>query len=105
MKILFTILMFVFPFLAFGQAIVGNVINTDREPLKNATVTALDRKIGTITDNKGDFQINLPGDSEKLIISATGYETQTVTAKAGKRIQVILIRRVNTLDEVQVIAY
>ena len=92
-------------FLWIGMAlaqtkITGTVISQDtQEPAIGATVKVLGTSQGVAADIDGKFTLNIkPG--TKLIISYTGYQTETVSARDGMQVQ--LKPDDNQLEEVVV---
>ena len=66
----------------------GNVINAQGNPVVGASVTAKEGAgtSGTMTDNKGDFSLNVPKGTKSLIISFIGLKTLEVTVKPNLKI-------------------
>ena len=56
------------------------------EPLIGAAVIVKGTNIGTLTDTNGMFSLTYHREKATLVISYTGYETRTLTARAGKEI-------------------
>lgn len=57
----------------------GKVIDADsKQPMSGTSVFCQNTTIGSITNNEGGFAIRLPKGGYDLIISYTGYETQSV---------------------------
>lgn len=56
--------------------LVGDVYDSSSKPLHYANVSVVDFAIGTTTDKKGHFEINVPASVEiKIEISYLSYET------------------------------
>lgn len=68
-------------FAAFSQnyySISGKIIDQDTKlPLQGASVFAENTTIGTATDNDGVFNLKLPNGGYSLVITFTGYQTET----------------------------
>ena len=75
--------------------------------LKGASVASKKTHKGTSTDEQGNFTLTGIPDTDTLTVSFIGYETQQVTVKQAVNglLFVMLKVSVNTLDELQVIAY
>ncbi len=57
----------------------GKVVDADgKQPMSGTSVFCQNTTIGTITNSEGGFAIRLPKGGYDLIISYTGYETQSV---------------------------
>ncbi len=59
---------------------------------------------GTITNNEGQFSINVPS-TGTLVISYVGYKTQEVPVNGKNYLRIVLEENLQTLDEVVVIGY
>jgi TonB-dependent starch-binding outer membrane protein SusC len=105
MKIIYTALLILFPFSGFCQMIHGKIVNTNNEPLNSISVKVSGTTIGTETDNNGDFNLQIATLPIKLVITGTGYVPQTYLVSNYNVFKLTLVRKVNDLDEVQVIAY
>lgn len=71
--------------------------NRQRTPLVRATVSWLDSKIGTFTNDKGEFKIEFPTNKTKLVISYIGYLRDTVSIeKSQKNIEIDLLPELRT---------
>lgn len=72
------------------RTIRGVVQSADQEPLIGANVVVKGTTVGTTTDLDGAFSLELPGTSNVLVVSYTGYETQEVTITASNQYTVVL---------------
>src|SRR5438067_167251 len=79
--------------------VMGQVIDASGSPIPSATVAVKNSTTSLATDAKGNFSLALSPDAS-IIISATGYKTQTVRAKTDLKIK--LEEDVAKLDEVVV---
>jgi TonB-linked SusC/RagA family outer membrane protein len=83
----------------------GRVTNQQGELLIGASVQVKNGHNGTLTNDKGLFELKgIPVDAT-LAISYAGYREKEVTIEEGRMISVQLIASNDKLDEVQVIAY
>ncbi|MGN6619308.1 MAG: TonB-dependent receptor domain-containing protein, partial [Ilyomonas sp.] len=86
-----------------NNIIKGVVLEEDSKgsfkPLQGASVVWLDTNAGTITDENGVFHINDNG--ERLIISYTGFKSDTISVIPSHEIKIILGSN-NQLNEVKV---
>ncbi len=83
----------------------GIVLDTDGNPIIGANVKVKGSNNGTITDVDGRFTINDISSDAVLVISYIGYETQNISVKGKRTIEVILKEDSEVLDEVVVMAY
>lgn len=75
--------------------------NTDGEPLISANIHWLNSSVGTVTDENGQFEIAKSSNSNQLVISYTGYQSDTVNVDNNEPITIRLKSAV-TLDEIKV---
>jgi len=89
----------------FSQyTVTGKVIDsTSKEPLRGASVFAQNTTLGTVTNAQGDFSLTLKSGGYDLIISYSGYQTQTkrIAGDEGK-LEIQLARDEKALMEVVV---
>jgi hypothetical protein len=95
----------VFSFLSsFAQSVLtGQVVDAESKlPLEGASVFAQNTTKGTITNNEGRFQVQLGKGGYELIISFTGYISQTrnVDATEDKVVNIELKKADNSMSEV-----
>ncbi len=75
---------------AFGQArdayfVSGMVRDSiSGEPLPYASVTLLDKSGGTLTDDRGLFELTVPRTARRLQVACLGYEKKTVDLRYGQ---------------------
>jgi hypothetical protein len=63
-----------------GQ-VFGYDDNHKSTPLKNARIVAMPSNTGTLTSNKGEFNLNIASSDINLIVSYAGYTTDTIIIK------------------------
>ncbi|WP_202703267.1 SusC/RagA family TonB-linked outer membrane protein [Flavobacterium sp. UGB4466] len=63
---------------AAGPIIKGTVTDVSGSPLPGATVLAKGTKIAVLTDFDGKFSIEMPTNSDRLVISYVGMETKEI---------------------------
>ena len=82
--------------------ISGKITDAEGTPVQSATVSVRQSNIATTTGTDGKFQLSIPSNAA-VIISATGYKTQTITAADVQNdLQIKLQVDVARLDEVVV---
>lgn len=101
-KLLVVFMILTVPFISIAQQVKGKVINAAQEPLQGASVIWQSNKRGTVTNEAGEFKINL---SKKppytLLISFAGYKTDSVQVTDTSFIYVSLTEK-STLNSVTV---
>ena len=84
----------------------GVVVDEKNVPMPGVTVRVEGTKVGTATDNKGEFKLRLPGKGGVLIFTFIGFKEKKVAYKAGApRMVVVLEEDVESIDEVVVVGY
>ena len=61
-----------------AATITGRVVDSDNNPIPNVTLTASQEGLGTIADQDGRFEINLPDNVEWITFSAIGYQPRQI---------------------------
>lgn len=86
--------------------ISGQVIGQDDGmPIAGATIYAKgNKKAATITDEKGQFKLNIPENETHLIVSYMGYGTLEYALNGTKDLVISLKPAENVLDQVLVTA-
>lgn len=85
--------------------IKGRIVDSKGEAIPNATVSVKGSVKNTITNANGEFTLSDVEENAVLIISHVQYELESVVLKGNKSITIALQIKVNSLDEMQVIAY
>ena len=67
-----------------GYTISGKIIDdATKQPLQGASVFAENTTIGTATNDQGFFSLRLPGGGYSIVVTFTGYQTETKRVTAG----------------------
>ncbi|MBS1610280.1 MAG: TonB-dependent receptor [Bacteroidetes bacterium] len=91
-----------------AQAIVisGKVTNNNGDPLSGVSVYVKgNSSIGTVTDNNGNYRLEVPNNATTLIFSFIGTETQEIAIAGQTEINVSLKSIVQQQEEVVVVGY
>ena len=113
MKLILFLLFIFFSLATFSQVthynITGKVIDKNSKlPLPGASVFAQNTTFGVATDANGDFKLKLPNGGYEVVITFTGYETESIrisTANAGDNNLLIEVRpKERSMEEVSVVA-
>ncbi|WP_091092380.1 SusC/RagA family TonB-linked outer membrane protein [Flavobacterium gillisiae] len=89
----------------FAQKIIkGKVVDENGGPLPGAIVMAKGTKVAVLTDFDGNFAIDMPANSTKLVISFTGMESKEVTI-GNAPLTIVLKQLGQKLDEIVVVGY
>lgn len=87
---------------AQGQALTGQVLDTNGRPVVGATVVEKGTNNGTATGNDGRFSLQARTASPRLQVSSIGFATQEVEATGGA-LSVRLAEATTSLGAVQVV--
>ncbi len=85
-----------------AQFIVSGTVldSATREPLSPASVFCQNTTLGTGTNKLGEFTLNLKSGGYDLIISYTGYRTQTVRVSDNNKLEILLVKEEKSMMEV-----
>ncbi|GAA4148435.1 TonB-dependent receptor [Sphingobacterium kyonggiense] len=70
--------------IAWAQTTLRGKVTDGTSPIPGATVLIQGTTVGTSTDVNGDFSINAPANSGKLIVKIMGYHTAEIAFTSGK---------------------
>ena len=87
------------------RKITGVVTDENGEPIAGAVVRIPGSKIGSTTDENGQYTLVVPEDTPKLIFFFVGMENQEVQLKNKSRVNVMMRSKNSTLDDVVVTGY
>lgn len=74
------------------------------QPVPGVSVQVKGSRVGTSTDAKGEFTLDIP-DNATLVLSSVGYDNIEIEVKGRKEINVALQPSVSGLNEVVVVGY
>ena len=90
--------------MAQNNTIIGNVTSVAGEVIPGVSIQIKGTNFGTVTDAKGFYKISVNGEKTVLVISSTGFASQTIIVGNRSTINVVLEEDTKTLDEVIVTA-
>lgn len=108
-------LFFLFPLLFIGYfspaqthyIVTGRVLDKNtKAPLVSASVFAQHTTIGVATDAEGNFRLSVPNGGYDLVVTFTGYETESVrisNASAGENLFIEIQPKEKSMEEVSVV--
>jgi len=76
-----------------GYSISGKVIDAEtKQPLQGASVFAENTTLGTASNERGYFNLSLPGGGYSIVVTFTGYQTEVkrVTAADGGNNEIVI---------------
>jgi len=97
------------PLLSFSQNTKGIVLSANNQPLEDVNIFAVTSKIGTVTNKKGEFSLNIKSkvkNNEVLEISHMGYTTIRISISylAKQNFKVYLQENTENLSPVVVMS-
>ncbi len=109
MRVLITISLGVCLFTSsiFAQRIITGTVMLDGEgeAIGANVVVEGNQTIGTTTEFDGTFSLDVPADAKALVISYTGFDTQTVSIEKTDNITVTLLMEAEIIEEAVVIGH
>lgn len=84
---------------------IKGAVSDKNGPLPGVTVRIKGTTTGTITDENGHFNIEVPDATAVLVFSFVGYKTQEVLTDGKQNIDIILVEDIQNLEEVVVVGY
>ncbi len=87
-----------------ADKVSGKILNRQGKPVAGVSVTVKGTSIGTTTDNKGEFTIQIET-GQTLVFSSIGFENQEISYDGQTLIEVNLEEASTTLNEVVTIGY
>jgi outer membrane receptor for ferrienterochelin and colicins len=102
------IVLWVFAATCFSQTVItGKVMEISAEskqgPLPGANVYWEGTQLGVITNEKGEFSIEMPDSLHVLVASFMGYESQTIHIRNGERYLTFKLKAGKQLDDAEVV--
>lgn len=94
-----------FTLLAQNRTITGRVIDSNDQPVANASVVVKGTSIGAVTTEEGRYMISVPATANTLVITSTGMAPAEVAIGSRSEINVSMVTVSSNLDEVVVVAY
>lgn len=88
-----------------GRVITGTVLDVQKLPLADATVTVLQSTLSTKTDKDGKFSLSLPAGRQVLVITYVGKAKQQITVNNETSVTITMAEAVSEMDNVVVIGY
>lgn len=98
----FSILFLCLSFIGRSQFTVTGLVldSSSREPLVSASVFCQNTTSGSYTNKQGEFSLALKSGGYDLIISYTGYQTQTIRVNEANKLEVLMIKEDKSMSEV-----
>ncbi len=92
--------------IAQQRTISGTVTNAGSgEPLPGANIVVQGTTVGTSTDMKGNFELNIPSEADSLVVSYLGYRTKTLSIGNRSKFAIKLVSDRAMLSEMVVTSF
>ena len=108
-KLCFFFLLFFAILVVEGQAqskkISGKVVDESGDPINRATIAIKNSKVVALSNDKGNFSIELPFGASTLMVSFVGMETLEVNVSKKSIVTISLRSTVSALADIVVIGY
>ncbi|SEO07620.1 TonB-linked outer membrane protein, SusC/RagA family [Mucilaginibacter gossypiicola] len=85
------------------HSVTGKVTDEKGQPLQGVSVILKGSKTGASTDNDGTYKISVPDKKDTLVFKLLGYETQEIAVKEEAIINVQMVSKSNSLNEVSIV--
>jgi TonB-linked SusC/RagA family outer membrane protein len=89
---------------AQNQPVSGKIVDEKGAPIAKASILVSGTKLGTSSNDAGEFNISIPISAKKLIISSLNFQSKEVTV-TGQSLRITLIGEAAKLEDVVVIGY
>jgi TonB-linked SusC/RagA family outer membrane protein len=89
---------------AQNKSITGKVTDPSGVALSKASVFIKGTKLGTTTDELGNFSLSAPASAKTLVVSSLNFDTQEISISAGS-MTIVLTSNENKMDEIIVVGY
>ena len=98
-------LLFMFNATAQNQTVSGKITNENGGPLVGVSVSTPDGRVGTLSDNSGNYTITIPKTVKSLTFSAVNFETIVKAINNLAVLNISLTTQEKLISEVVVTAY
>ncbi|HSU50665.1 MAG TPA: SusC/RagA family TonB-linked outer membrane protein, partial [Segetibacter sp.] len=82
--------------------VTGGIQNT---PLSGVSVQVKGQTNGTVTNEQGNFSLQVPASAQTLVFSFVGYQDKEVPVGTARQLNVNLVAQANSLQDVVVVGY
>ncbi|RMG18153.1 MAG: TonB-dependent receptor [Bacteroidetes bacterium] len=86
-------------------AVSGRVTTAEGQPLPGLTLRVKHAQAGTLTDEQGRYQLQVPSAQDTLIFSYIGYQQQEIPLNGRQQLDVVMLEEIRSLDEVVIVGY
>lgn len=90
---------------SLALTVTGSVTDESGEKLPGVNIAVKGTTLGSTTNSKGEYSLNVPNEQAVLVFSFVGYLTREVNVNGKTLVNVVLQVDNKSLDEVVVVAY
>lgn len=87
------------------REITGRIVDEKGGPLANVNVLVKGTTVGTVTNEDGNFKLNVPEGKTVLVISSVGYKSIEYTLSSSSIVSIIMSPETSQLSDVVVVGY
>lgn len=87
------------------REIKGVVMDSKNEALIGATILLKGTTIGVVTNEKGEFSLQMPAGTQTLVISFIGFKPQEITVTTQNNLQIVLEEDAIAMEDVVVTGF
>ena len=91
--------------LSQGHLVSGTIVDQSGTSLPGVTVVEDNTTNGVVSDLDGNYVLTTSSPESSLVFSYLGFDTQTIAVSGRRYLDVILNENVESLEEVQVVAF
>ena len=92
------------PIQVVEKMVKGKIIDINEKPLEGASVTVSGKSTGTVTDNEGNFVLNL-ADGSPIVISYVGFASVKIEPDFENQMTIVLKSENIGIEQVTVVGY
>jgi TonB-linked SusC/RagA family outer membrane protein len=88
-----------------SKFVYGSIRDENGNEIAGATIFAKDTKIGTVSDNSGNFKLDVSNvDSDSLTIDFVGFQPKTVAIRLDTKLEVVMYSTAKAMKEVVIVS-
>ncbi len=90
---------------AYGQEVIGTVVDEAGEPLIGAHIRDKGNTINAVTDTDGNFRVKVPAEGATLMLTYVGMKPIVQKVKAGQKVKWVMQDDVKLMKDVVITGY
>lgn len=87
------------------KVVTGKVTDEGGNPIPGATIQIKGTRVGTVTNETGNFSLNVPESAQTLVVSLIGMADKEVEIGTSSTFTVVLTPSTSSIDEVVIVGY